>query len=1242
VHGPSEVIDPAAYAWRDTGWRGRPWEEAIVYELHVGAFTPEGTFRAAIDRLDHLVSLGVTAIQIMPVADFPGRWNWGYDGVLPYAPDSSYGRPEDMKALVETAHECGLMVMLDVVYNHFGPEGNYLHAIASEAFTDRHRTPWGAAINMDGPESGPVRAYFIHNALYWIEEYHLDGLRLDAVHAILDDSPKHLLEELAERVYAAVPDRPVHLVLENEENQASRLVRGEDGRPRWYTAQWNDDVHHVLHVAASGEAKAYYADYHGDTEKLGRALAEGFAFQGEQMPYRGHARGEPSAALPPTAFVAFIQNHDQVGNRAFGDRLSHFAPAEAVRAVAATYLLLPQVPMLFMGEEWAAAQPFPFFADFGPELAEAVRKGRREEFARFPEFQDPATRERIPDPTVEATFAAAKLRWEDVTQPEHADWLDWYRRVIAARHAEIVPRLAGLCADGRYEVLGEGAVVVRWPLGGGSTLTLAANLSDIRVEGFAPTSGRVIWREGEPGEGGEFGPWAVRWSIEGRSEGGALDKLAERMGIEPEFRNAHGEMVRASAETKRSLLAAMGVHTADEATTRAALDALERAEWERPLPPIAVLRADAAPLAVEITLPAGIGELAWRLTMEQGAEHAGRAEFARLPLLAECSFNGRALQRRRLTFGSDIPWGYHRLSLEPGGAATTLVVSPARCWLPPAVAEGRRLWGIAAQLYLLRSATDWGIGDFGDLRSLVELAAAHGAEVIGLNPLHAMFTDNPEHASPYSPASRLLLNILNIDVMAVPELLDCPETQELIASDEFRRDVQACRAKPLVDYTEVTAIKLSVLETLFDSCRTATDQTRWQTFEAFRRERGEVLERNCLFLALREHFASRDPAQADWHAWPEEYRDPGSPAVSVFAEENRQRLDFLLWLQWIADQQLAAAAAAAAERGMAVGLYRDLAVGADRAGAETWADAAAVVSGAQVGAPPDIYNPAGQDWGLPPFYPRALREEGYRSFIELVRANMRHAGGLRIDHVMGLQHLYWVPQGQKPSAGAYVRYPMDDMLGILALESHRQRCLVVGEDLGTVPEGFRERMTEANVLSYRVLFFEQDVDAGDFLPSEAYPHLALAVVGSHDLPTLRGWWEGRDINLRERLGLYPEPEEAGRQRQVREHDRAALLRALRREHLLPEGEPDTRALVRAAHAFLARSPSVLAMAQIDDLTDEAEPVNVPATSDEHPNWRRRLSLTLEELAARPRFIDIAEIFRTERGTTQPEGSLDNA
>lgn len=523
VHGPSEVIDPAAHAWGDADWHGRPWAEAVIYELHVGAFTPQGSFRAAIEKLDHLAKLGVTAIEIMPIGDFPGRRNWGYDGVLPFAPDAGYGRPDDLKRLVDAAHSRRLMVILDVVYNHFGPEGAVAHAIAPQMFTDRHRTPWGAAINFDGDLADPVREFFIHNALYWIEEFHLDGLRLDAVHAILDDSPTHLLEELAERVRAAAPARQIHLILENEHNEAGRLARGPDSGTLQYTAQWNDDVHHVLHVAATGEADGYYADYHADPEKLGRALAEGFAFQGEIMAHSGRARGEPSGRLPPVAFVAFAQNHDQIGNRAFGDRLTAITAPEVMRAVAAVYLLLPHIPMLFMGEEWAATQPFPFFCEFGPELAEAVREGRRREFMRFPAFQDPAMRELIPDPTAESTFRAAKLDWDDLRRAPHAGWLDWYRRVLAVRHAEIVPRLAGIGCGGRYRVLAPGAVLVRWALGEPSReLVLAVNLSAVPAHGFPPPSGRVLWREAEAADDGVFGPWAVRWSIEAMSEGDML------------------------------------------------------------------------------------------------------------------------------------------------------------------------------------------------------------------------------------------------------------------------------------------------------------------------------------------------------------------------------------------------------------------------------------------------------------------------------------------------------------------------------------------------------------------------------------------------------------------------------------------------------------------------------------------------------------------------------------------------
>jgi malto-oligosyltrehalose trehalohydrolase len=512
VHGPSEVIDPRAYRWRDAAWAGRPWHEAVIYEMHVGAFTAAGTFSAAIERLVHLAALGVTAIELMPIADFPGSRNWGYDGVLLYAPDSSYGRPEDLKALVDAAHARGIMVLIDVVYNHFGPDGNYLPLYAPGFFTDRHKTPWGAAVNYDGSDAKAVREYIIQNALYWVEEYHLDGLRLDAVHAILDDGPTHLLEELAERVRASQL-RPIHLLLENEENEARWLLRDSDGAAALYSAQWNDDIHHVLHVAATGEDKGYYADYLDSTDKLARALAEGFAYQGEMMAFRGGPRGEPSAQLPPLSFVAFIQNHDQIGNRAFGERLPQIAPPAALRAIAAVYLLLPQVPMLFMGEEWGSAQPFPFFCDFEGDLAEAVRQGRRAEFARFPEFKDEAMRARIPDPQAMSTFLSAKLNWDAVQEPGHAAWLKLYQRLLALRKKTLWPVLARISGHAsRYQVLGKGAVRVTWLIEGGGQLVLEANLSAQAAQGFGPDNGRLVWQEGEA-DGSKWGPWCVRWSM---------------------------------------------------------------------------------------------------------------------------------------------------------------------------------------------------------------------------------------------------------------------------------------------------------------------------------------------------------------------------------------------------------------------------------------------------------------------------------------------------------------------------------------------------------------------------------------------------------------------------------------------------------------------------------------------------------------------------------------------------------
>lgn len=524
VHGPSEVIDPLAFAWPADAWRGRPWEEAVIYELHVGSFSPSGDFAGVERRLDYLVDLGITALEIMPVADFPGERNWGYDGVLPFAPDATYGRPDDFKQLIAAAHARGLMVFLDVVYNHFGPDGNYLHCYCPEFFNPRHHTPWGAAINFDGEHNRTVRDFFIHNALYWIEEYRLDGLRLDAIHAICDDSSPDIIEELRDALRNGPgQERHVHLILENDKNQAHYLEsrRRQDGGLHGGIAQWNDDIHHALHVIATNETDGYYADYAADPHAhLVRCLAEGFAWQGETSSFRGgQPRGEPSGHLPPTAFINFLQTHDQVGNRAFGERLCRLARPEALAAVTAVLLLAPQPPLLFMGEEFAAAQPFLFFCDFGqnPTLAQAVTDGRRREFSEFAQFADPAARERIPDPNAAASFAACQLDWSALDQTEHQAVLTLHKQLLALRRKEITPRLIGMAGGAQVTRSAKEAFRIAWTLGDGSTLTLTANLGPTATDGTPPAGGRLLYATSSAVTAGRLPPWSVTWHLQERT-----------------------------------------------------------------------------------------------------------------------------------------------------------------------------------------------------------------------------------------------------------------------------------------------------------------------------------------------------------------------------------------------------------------------------------------------------------------------------------------------------------------------------------------------------------------------------------------------------------------------------------------------------------------------------------------------------------------------------------------------------
>jgi (1->4)-alpha-D-glucan 1-alpha-D-glucosylmutase len=723
----------------------------------------------------------------------------------------------------------------------------------------------------------------------------------------------------------------------------------------------------------------------------------------------------------------------------------------------------------------------------------------------------------------------------------------------------------------------------------------------------------------------------------------ALEALADYCGIAGAYHDIWGGCHPTSDEARRALLAAMHLPSdADPAALQASLDA---ADWRRPLPPVCVTRAGEA-IRVALVLPATAVERSWRwtVTLESGAGSAGELVPAALPPLGERVLDGVALVRCELELPAVEQTGYHRLLLNDGSDefAMPLIVVPHRCHQPAAIRDGGRVWGLTVQLYGLRSRRNWGIGDFGDLARLVEFTAAAGGSIVGVNPLHALFPDNPAHISPYSPSQRSFYNVLYLDIEALPEFAACEAARHRVASAEFSARLDTLRTAPLVDYVGVAAAKFEILELLYAHFRQSPGP-RNAAFAAWRDAQGKELERLARYEALQGHFRSLDANAWGWPAWPEAYRDPESAAVRAFVAANPDAVAYHAWLQWLADGQLAAVAARAAACGLGVGLYQDLAVGANPGGAETWNWQDVFAVGAHAGAPPDPLNLLGQDWGLPPFIPERLRDAAYRPFIDILRANMKHAGALRIDHVMGLMRVFWVPAGMHATEGAYVHYPFEDLLGIVALESQRNQCLVIGEDLGTVPEGFRPRLADCGVLSYHPLIFERYPDGNFRLPADVAPQ-ALVAVSTHDLPTLRGFWSGEDLEVCTALNLFPNEDLRQHLFTERGWDRGRLLWALERENLLPAGvgkdpaampEIDA-ATVLAVHAYLARTPSQIMMVQPEDMLDVLEQPNLPGTLEhQHPNWQRRLPLPVEDWSGHPRFAALADVLRREsRGREQ--------
>ncbi|MDH6169175.1 (1-_4)-alpha-D-glucan 1-alpha-D-glucosylmutase [Variovorax boronicumulans] len=727
---------------------------------------------------------------------------------------------------------------------------------------------------------------------------------------------------------------------------------------------------------------------------------------------------------------------------------------------------------------------------------------------------------------------------------------------------------------------------------------------------------------------------------------GDLGWLCEHFGIATGYFDAFGGRREASVQSLVALLAEFGVRLGDPADAGRVLEDARRARWAEALPPVQVVQAGSPAWTVALRLPASTGRLRWRLSDEQGREVEGEGDVETAPEAGRTHIDGVSFSERVLRVPLARQAGYHRLRIEGLRGETLVLATPGRCYRPPAVRDGGRVWGTAVQLYSLRSPRNWGIGDFSDLEDLAVRMAAQGADIIGLNPLHALFASTPSNASPYSPSSRQQLNVLYIDVEAVDGFADCAPARERVHSPDFQARLAALRATPLVDYAGVAAAKFEVLGLLFaDFCARhlpteGAPSEAGRAFLAFVAERGEALRQHALFETLQAHFLATEGGAAgawDWHAWPAACRDPYSAEVTAFAVAHAQRVQFHQYLQWLAHRQLMRAAARCEALGMGVGLYVDLAVSVDRAGSDTWGAQQVFAEGASVGAPPDEFNPAGQGWGLPPLRPDRLRADGYRFFIETLRAGMRGAGALRIDHVMGLMRLFWIPEGRSAREGAYVYYPLDEMLAIVAIESHRHRCMVVGEDLGTVEDAVRDALAKADVLSYRLLYFEKGHD-GRFSPPDSYPQAALVAISTHDLATFAGWWTAEDLRGRLALDLFPDLAVFDKQLMDRAQERIELMQALQQAGLVSREEvaeaaglalPSVR-IVEAAHAFLAAAPSALMMVQLEDVAGVVPQANLPGTVDEHPNWRRKLPEPVAALAAGERMRALGEALRAAR------------
>lgn len=713
----------------------------------------------------------------------------------------------------------------------------------------------------------------------------------------------------------------------------------------------------------------------------------------------------------------------------------------------------------------------------------------------------------------------------------------------------------------------------------------------------------------------------------------ALAKIADR------YTNAWGSEAHVAEETIRYLLASLGY---DISSDEAMLKSADKKHKQDLIDPVLVVRQGAV---IEVPLYLGASgresEFDWRLLLEQGGEFAG--DLQSHIVRDERTANGRLL----LALPNDLPLGYHRLLITRKRRKTPyqmmLIVTPQACYQPPALVQGKKLWGPSVQLYTLRTPHNWGIGDFGDLQQLVVDIASRGGDFIGLNPIHALFPASPEGASPYSPSSRRWLNILYIDVNSVPEFSSSVPAQQKVVSTEFQQKLQEVRDADWVNYTGVAELKMSVFPLLFAEFKHRhldAHTERANQFLNFVEEGGESLLHQAAFDALHVQLHAADESVWGWPAFPEKYRRFDSAAVQKFIVEHQDQVHLYMYLQWIADTQIHQAQSLAQQQGMTIGLYRDLAVGVADSGSETWADQGTLLQDVSIGAPPDVLGPLGQNWGLPPLNPQVLQATAYEAYIKLLRANMKHCGALRIDHVLGLLRLWWIPKGKNATQGAYIYYPVNDLLAILALESHRHQCSVIGEDLGTVPDEIVALLREAGVYSYKVFFFETSKEDGGYISPAHYPQQSMAALCTHDMPTLRGFWHCDDLKLGREIGLYPDQNQLQGLFDARLKSKQGILDSVAWHGYLPAGVgrdatqvPMDQYLSEALQVHVAAGSSALLSVQLEDWLAMDNPVNIPGTVNEYPNWRRKLSMNLDQLFAREEVNRLAARLTAVRSKT---------